>query len=125
MAGVFLSIGRRMERALQMLELLRVGVALAPLPDDACLEVLLQVADSSTTYRSRYLASIRTRYVLELLLIDDTNPRSLAFQFAALLESVRSLPGLGDGRRAAGRAHAGQAASSARAGGTHGRYQAA
>ena len=70
----FLSIGRRMERALQMLELLRVGVALAPLPDDACLEVLLQVADSSTTYRSRYLASIRTRYVLELLLIDDTQP---------------------------------------------------
>ena len=91
----FLSIGRRMERALQMLELLRVGVALAPLPDDACLEVLLQVADSSTTYRSRYLASIRTRYVLELLLIDDSNPRSLAFQFAALLEAVRSLPGLG------------------------------
>jgi uncharacterized alpha-E superfamily protein len=91
----FLSIGRRMERALQMLELLRVGVALAPLPDDACLEVLLQVADSSTTYRSRYLASIRTRYVLELLLTDETNPRSLAFQFAALLEAIRSLPGLG------------------------------
>ena len=91
----FLSIGRRLERALQMLELLRVGVALAPMPDDPCLEVLLQVADSSTTYRSRYLASIRTRYVLELLLLDDTNPRSVAFQFAALLEGVRSLPGLG------------------------------
>jgi uncharacterized alpha-E superfamily protein len=91
----FLSIGRRMERALQMLELLRVGVALAPLPDDAYLEVLLQVADSSTTYRSRYLASIRTRYVLELLLADDSNPRSVAFQVAALLEAVRSLPGLG------------------------------
>jgi uncharacterized alpha-E superfamily protein len=30
-----------------------------------------------------------------LLLIDDTNPRSLAFQFAALLESVKSLPGIG------------------------------
>jgi uncharacterized circularly permuted ATP-grasp superfamily protein/uncharacterized alpha-E superfamily protein len=91
----FLGIGRRLERALQMLELLRVGVALAPLPDDPCLEVLLQVADSSTTYRSRYLASIRTRYVLELLLVDDSNPRSLAFQFAALLEGLRSLPGLG------------------------------
>ena len=66
----FLAIGRRMERALQMLELLRVGVAQAPFPDDQYLEVLLQVADSSTTYRSRYLASIRTRYVLELLLSD-------------------------------------------------------
>jgi uncharacterized circularly permuted ATP-grasp superfamily protein/uncharacterized alpha-E superfamily protein len=91
----FLAIGRRLERALQMLELLRVGVALAPMPDDPCLEVLLQVADSSTTYRSRYLAAIRTRYVLELLLLDDSNPRSLAFQFAALLEAIRGLPGLG------------------------------
>jgi uncharacterized alpha-E superfamily protein len=54
--------------------------------------VLLQVADSSTAYRSRYLASIRTRYVLELLLTDDSNPRSVAFQAAALLEGVQSLP---------------------------------
>ena len=88
----FLSLGRRMERALQMLELLRVGVAIAPFPDDAYLEVLLQVADSSTTYRSRYLASIRTRYVLELLLADETNPRSIAFQATALLDGVHSLP---------------------------------
>jgi uncharacterized alpha-E superfamily protein len=88
----FLGLGRRMERALQMIELLRVGVALAPYPDDACLEVLLQVADSSTTYRSRYLSSIRTRYVLELLLADETNPRSVAFQAVALLDGVHSLP---------------------------------
>jgi uncharacterized alpha-E superfamily protein len=88
----FLGIGRRMERALQMLELLRVGVAIAPFPDDAYLEVLLQVADSSTTYRSRYLASIRTRYVLELLLADETNPRSVALQAAALHAGVHGLP---------------------------------
>jgi uncharacterized alpha-E superfamily protein len=88
----FLSIGRRMERALQMLELLRVGVATAPYPDDPCLEVLLQVADSSTTYRSRYLTAIRTRYVLELLLMDESNPRSVAFQVASLLERVHDLP---------------------------------
>jgi uncharacterized alpha-E superfamily protein len=88
----FLGMGRRMERALQMIELLRVGVALAPFPDDASLEVLLQVADSSTTYRSRYLAAIRTRYVLELLLADETNPRSVAFQAVALLDAVHSLP---------------------------------
>ena len=64
----------------------------APYPDDACLEVLLQVADSSTTYRSRYLTAIRTRYVLELLLIDESNPRSVAYQVAALLERVHDLP---------------------------------
>lgn len=88
----FLSIGRRLERALQMLELLRVGVATAPYPDDPCLEVLLQIADSSTTYRSRYLTAIRTRYVLELLLADESNPRSVACQVASLLERVQDLP---------------------------------
>jgi uncharacterized circularly permuted ATP-grasp superfamily protein/uncharacterized alpha-E superfamily protein len=89
----FLAIGRRMERALQMLELLRVGVAQAPYPDDQYLEVLLQVADSSTTYRSRYLASIRTRYVLELLLTDVSNPRSVAYQLASVAERIQGLPG--------------------------------
>jgi uncharacterized alpha-E superfamily protein len=75
-----------------MIELLRIGVAIAPYPDDAYLEVLLQVADSSTTYRSRYLAAIRTRYVLELLLADESNPRSVAFQAVALLDGVHTLP---------------------------------
>jgi uncharacterized alpha-E superfamily protein len=88
----FLAIGRRVERALQMLELLRVGVATAPFPDDPYLEVLLQVADSSTTYRSRYLTSIRTRYVLELLLIDEANPRSVAYQVASVAEHIQGLP---------------------------------
>jgi uncharacterized alpha-E superfamily protein len=88
----FLAIGRRMERAIQMLDLIRVGVATAPFPDDPYLEVLLQVADSSTTYRSRYLTSIRTKYVLELLLQDEANPRSVAFQVASMAERLSGLP---------------------------------
>jgi len=88
----FLDVGRRIERALQMIELLRVGIATAPYPDDACLEVLVQVADSSTTYRSRYLTSIRTRFVLELLLTDETYPRSIAYQVAALIDRLDALP---------------------------------
>jgi len=92
----FLAIGRRLERALQLLDLLRVGIATAPYPDDPYLEVLLHVADSSTTYRSRYLASIQTRYVLELLLADPSNPRSVAFQIEALHDSIQALPP-GDG----------------------------
>jgi uncharacterized alpha-E superfamily protein len=88
----FLDIGRRIERALQMIALLRVGVATAPYPDDSCLEVLVQVADSSTTYRSRYLTSIRTRFVLELLLTDESYPRSVAYQLAALVDRIDALP---------------------------------
>jgi uncharacterized circularly permuted ATP-grasp superfamily protein/uncharacterized alpha-E superfamily protein len=93
----FLDIGRRIERALQMIEWLRVGVATAPMPDDGCLEVLLQAADSSTTYRSRYLTAIRTRYVLELLLVDEANPRSVAYQVVALQDRITGLPPVGDG----------------------------
>lgn len=88
----FLDLGRRIERALQMIELLRVGVATAAYPDDACLEVLLQVADSATTYRSRYLTSIRTRFVLELLLTDEAYPRSVAFQLATIVDRLDGLP---------------------------------
>jgi len=98
----FMAIGRRMERALQMLELLRVGVAQAPFPDDQYLEVLLQVADSSTTYRSRYLASIRTRYVLELLMSDVSNPRSVAYQIAVVAERIQGLPAHQEDRGAGG-----------------------
>jgi len=88
----FLDIGRRVERALQMLGLLRVGVATAPFPDDPYLEVLLQVADSATTYRSRYLTAIRTRFVLELMLADEAYPRSVAYQLAALHDRIVGLP---------------------------------
>mgnify|MGYP001395005908 FL=1 len=81
-----------------MIEWLRVGVATAPLPDDGCLEVLLQAADSSTTYRSRYLTAIRTRYVLELLLVDEGNPRSVAYQVATLNDRITGLPEPSEGQ---------------------------
>ena len=46
------------------------------------------VADSSMTYRRRYLAALQTAPVLDLLLADETNPRSLAFQLSALADHV-------------------------------------
>jgi uncharacterized circularly permuted ATP-grasp superfamily protein/uncharacterized alpha-E superfamily protein len=88
----FLDIGRRLERALQMTELLQVGIAQAPFENEPYLELLLQIADSSITYRTRYLTTLRTEYVLELLLSDAANPRSVAFQVATLLDHVENLP---------------------------------
>lgn len=81
----FLEIGRRLERALQMTEFLRAGVAEVPPDVEPYLHVLLQVADSSITYRTRYLSVLRTDLVLQLLLVDDTNPRSVAFQLDGLV----------------------------------------
>ncbi len=56
------------------------------------LEDLLEIADSSLTYRSRYLTSMRADLVLDLLLLDEANPRSVAFQLARLREHIERLP---------------------------------
>jgi uncharacterized alpha-E superfamily protein len=93
----FLEIGRRLERALQISNLLDGALARTALDDDgeteSCLEVLLQIADSSITYRTRHLTDVRVDYVLELLLADEANPRSVAFQLVGLLEQIQHLPG--------------------------------
>ncbi len=88
----FLDIGRRLERALQMAELLRNSLAREIPADIGVLEAVLEIADSSITYRSRYLTSIQTDLVLDLLLADEANPRSIAFQLARLQEDVDQLP---------------------------------
>ena len=44
------------------------------------------------TYRSRYLTTPMLPPVIDLLLLDETNPRSVAFQVAALTEHVDQLP---------------------------------
>jgi uncharacterized circularly permuted ATP-grasp superfamily protein/uncharacterized alpha-E superfamily protein len=88
----FLELGRRLERAGHMAELLQAGVADAPEDIEPYLRIVLFVADSSITYRTRYLTALRTDLVLDLLLADETNPRSVGFQLASLLQHLESLP---------------------------------
>ncbi len=88
----FLDIGRRLERALQMIEMLRRGLNPASRDEGGELQTLLEIADSSLTYRSRYLTSMRADLVIDLLLLDEANPRSAAFQLARLREHVEGLP---------------------------------
>jgi uncharacterized circularly permuted ATP-grasp superfamily protein/uncharacterized alpha-E superfamily protein len=87
----FLDIGRRLERAVQMIEMLR-RILRPDSPGVGVLEAILEIADSSITYRSRYLTSLQTDLVLDLLLADEANPRSIAFQLARLKEHVDLLP---------------------------------
>ena len=63
------------------------------------LEMLLEVADSSMAYRSRYFTIMQPAPVLDLLMNEDMNPRSLAFQMKDLFEHCRSLSSMpsGDG----------------------------
>jgi uncharacterized circularly permuted ATP-grasp superfamily protein/uncharacterized alpha-E superfamily protein len=93
----FLEIGRRLERALAMTALLRHGLGQSP--STGMLELVLQIADSSITYRSTYLTALEKRNVLELLLVEESNPRSVGFQLAALQEMARELPQLPGDRR--------------------------
>ena len=44
------------------------------------------------TYRYRYLTTLQLAPVLDLLLTDETNPRSVGFQLVALADHVRKLP---------------------------------
>jgi uncharacterized circularly permuted ATP-grasp superfamily protein/uncharacterized alpha-E superfamily protein len=87
----FLEIGRRMERALQTVELLRCSLGSAAAELEPCLQVLLQIGDSSITYRTRYPTVLRTDLVLQLLLADESNPRSVGFQLATLLHQINRL----------------------------------
>lgn len=84
----FLSMGRRVERLANLCLALRVAVEEGR---DSNLEWLLEWADSSVTYRSRYLVVPEWLPVLDLLVRDDTNPRSLAFQMKGLSEYVGKL----------------------------------
>jgi uncharacterized alpha-E superfamily protein len=89
----FLDIGRRLERAMQMVELLRNGLPKEAFGGVGVLEAILEMADSSITYHSRYLTSVQVDLVLDLLLVDEANPRSIAFQLARLREHISELPG--------------------------------
>jgi uncharacterized circularly permuted ATP-grasp superfamily protein/uncharacterized alpha-E superfamily protein len=93
----FLDIGRRIERLLHTLGILRATLAEAP-PGEApllqapLLEALLEIADSALTYRRRYLGAPEAAPVLDLLVADEANPRSLHAQFLGLSATVDELP---------------------------------
>jgi uncharacterized alpha-E superfamily protein len=77
---LFMSLGRRLERAIYLTRQLReVATPLAE-GDWPFLEMLLEVADSSVSYRSRYFTTLQPLAVLDLLMLDESNPRSLEFQ---------------------------------------------
>jgi uncharacterized circularly permuted ATP-grasp superfamily protein/uncharacterized alpha-E superfamily protein len=88
----FLDMGRRIERAQHTISLLRNTLVADGHEESPVLEALLEIADSSMTYRNRYLTTLRLAPLLDLLMTDETNPRSVGFQLVALAEHVENLP---------------------------------
>jgi uncharacterized circularly permuted ATP-grasp superfamily protein/uncharacterized alpha-E superfamily protein len=84
----FLSLGRRIERLANVCAMLQVAVVEGR---SHGLDWLLELSDSTVTYRSRYLVAPEWLPVLDLLLRDEANPRSVAFQVKGLSEYIAKL----------------------------------
>jgi uncharacterized circularly permuted ATP-grasp superfamily protein/uncharacterized alpha-E superfamily protein len=92
----FLEMGRHVERASGLLTLLR-ALAAAQAGEGAW-EELLAIADVSMAYRRRYRSGAQAAAVLDLLLDDESNPRSVFHQILRL-EALLSGLAAGEGAR--------------------------
>ena len=88
----FLDLGRRIERAQNLLRLIEFLLVPFVRSSRQLLEALLDICDSSMTYRYRYMMSYEIGPVLDLLVVDPSNPRGLAFQFVQILQHLDALP---------------------------------
>jgi uncharacterized alpha-E superfamily protein len=89
---LFMSFGRRLERAMYLTKQLREITTPLAVEDWSFLESLLEVQDSSMTYRTRYYTTLQPLAVLDVLMADDTNPRSLNFQLSHIVDLYAKLP---------------------------------
>jgi len=88
----FMDMGRRLERAMFQASILQTGLPQVCGRPHNTLEALLEVSDSIMTYRARYRTTYQLAPVLDLLIVDESNPKSLAFQFSQLAAHVEHLP---------------------------------
>ncbi len=88
----FMDMGRRVERAVNLAILIRIGLPQVCSDSSNTLQSLLEVSDSLMTYRARYKSAFQLAPVLDLLLADESNPKSLAFQLSQLAGHVEQLP---------------------------------
>ncbi len=87
----FLGLGRRIERVIFTAELLqRTIVHLEDGP--VVLQTVVEITESAFPYRRRYLARLEAHAIVDLLMADESNPRSIAFQLARIHRHLAELP---------------------------------
>ncbi|WVM93079.1 circularly permuted type 2 ATP-grasp protein [Halopseudomonas pachastrellae] len=91
----FLDIGRFLERALGSLELLKLALLTADEPGIPLWEVVLATTDNLTVYRRRYRSQLHPLAILDLLLFDEANPRSIGYMLKRLGSQIAKLPSPG------------------------------
>jgi uncharacterized circularly permuted ATP-grasp superfamily protein/uncharacterized alpha-E superfamily protein len=89
---LFMDLGRRIERAAHLAWLVRQTLYESDAFEVEHIRTVLEIADSAMTYRSRYLNLIQVVPFLDLLLLDEANPRSVAYQLADIENHLRELP---------------------------------
>lgn len=88
----FMDLGRRIERARNTSALIQATIGTVFPDEPSVLSEVLEVLDNGITYRRRYQDAIQAAPVLDLLLTDESNPRSIAFQLSSIYDHVRALP---------------------------------
>ena len=89
---LFMQMGRHIERGLTTAQLLDEVFLKPEQLSPALLRRVLDLSDCSITYRRRYLNNLNATAVLDILVFDPTNPRSLIFQAERLRELLKKLP---------------------------------
>jgi uncharacterized circularly permuted ATP-grasp superfamily protein/uncharacterized alpha-E superfamily protein len=95
---LFLDLGRRIERGQFVLNGALGPFGQSPIDWDAAMRIALELCDSTITYRTRYLGQLQPAPVLDLVILDDSNPRAFAFQLRSInghLERLGQASGTG------------------------------
>lgn len=88
----FLEMGRRIERGYEAARVAERLLGRAQAAEETYLRAWLTLSDSAAAYRSRYMMTPRAAAVLDLLFLDESNPRALAFQLVQLEDVLAQLP---------------------------------
>lgn len=90
----FMEIGRRIERGVQTICIMDqlLTPVLKESDQNTLMQALLTSVEGLISYRRRYRARMGVKQVLELVMMDTSNPRSLLFQFNELKNHLTSLP---------------------------------
>lgn len=87
----FLTLGRMQERALGMTEL--VAALADPAAPPGALDLCVELGDSVLTHRRRFSVSTTRATVIDLLVLDPLNPRSVRHQVDHMKDQIEHLPG--------------------------------
>ncbi len=89
----FLTLGRAVERADSMT--FALAAFADPRAPEGALDLCVEVGDSVMTHRRRFAVATSRETVIDLLALDEMNPRSVLYQLTEAQEQVRHLPGNG------------------------------